>query len=302
MGKKLGLRQSETMNLNIMTQTALEMRCRNIALSSFRWKNLPPTVDPRYLEMMLLDNTFCIYFNDPIMGDLALGGAIGSGLDVYGTPYNRTPIGANGYRASRTRENSVIIYDNYTRTSSNLILKNFVQRMYHVQRAIDVNIRQQKTPRLIAVDQNTERKIIEALRQVDENSLAIITDPNTKELFKNEMKDNIYDISSPYIADKLEIEKHNIWNEFLTWRGVENANADKKERLVSDEVGSNSGNVEAERNSMLYARLDACDQINRIFGTNITVEFNSNLSTNVNTSLETFLPTPMQESTEVNNE
>ena len=273
MGKKLGARQNEAMMLNIMTQRALEDRARNVALSSFRWNGLPPSVDPRYIEMMLLDNGFCIYFNDELMGDIALGGSINSQIDVYGTPVLRRPIGQNGYTTQRTRNNSVIIYNNYTRTPSYHILKNFVDRMYHVQRAIDVNIRQQKTPKIIGVDQNTERRVLEALRQVDENGLAIITDPTTKDIFKSEMKDNIYDVSSPYIADKLETEKHNIWNEFLTWRGVENSNADKKERLVADEVGSNSGNVEAERNAMLYARQDACEKINAMFGTNISVDY-----------------------------
>ena len=91
------------------------------------------------------------------------------------------------------------------------------------------------------------------------------------------------DIGSPFVADKLQILKHQIWNEALTFLGIENSNQDKKERLVSDEVGSNYGNVEAQRNVMLNARRQAVKKINSMFGTDINVKFRSNLATMVNT-------------------
>ena len=68
----------------------------------------------------------------------------------------------------------------------------------------------------------------------------------------------------------------------MTFCGIENSNQDKKERLVSDEVGSNYGNVEAQRNVMLNARKQAVEKINAMFGTNIDVHFRSNLQTMVN--------------------
>ena len=87
---------------------------------------------------------------------------------------------------------------------------------------------------------------------------------------------------APYVADKLQVLKHQIWNEALTFCGIENSNQDKKERLVADEVGSNYGNIEAQRNVMLNARRQAADKINRMFGTNIEVGFRSSLNTMVN--------------------
>ena len=42
---------------------------------------------------------------------------------------------------------------------------------------------------------------------------------------------------APYVADNLQVLKHQIWNEALTFCGIENSNQDKKERLVADEVG-----------------------------------------------------------------
>ena len=47
---------------------------------------------------------------------------------------------------------------------------------------------------------------------------------------------------------------------------------DKRERLVADEVQANNEQVQASEDVMLKARQRACEEINRIFGTNISVE------------------------------
>ena len=89
-------------------------------------------------------------------------------------------------------------------------------------------------------------------------------------------------MSAPYTADKMDIHKNMVWNEFLTWCGIENSNQDKKERLVANEVGSNYGNVEISRNTCLQSRLKAVEKINKKFGLDIKVSFNSELITLLN--------------------
>ena len=54
---------------------------------------------------------------------------------------------------------------------------------------------------------------------------------------------------------------------------------------MSDEVSANYGHIEAQRNVMLNAREQACEQINRMFGTDISVSFRSNMKTLVNGNL-----------------
>ena len=104
------------------------------------------------------------------------------------------------------------------------------------------------------------------------------------------------DTKAPYVADKLETLKHSIWNEALTFLGIENSNQDKRERLVADEVASNYGNVEAQRNIFLNARQIAADKINQMFGLDIKVSFNSDIKTMVNE------PNISEYNTEVENE
>ena len=72
----------------------------------------------------------------------------------------------------------------------------------------------------------------------------------------------------------------------LTFFGVENGNSEKKERLITDEVMSNLGSVQAQRYVMLNSRRKAAEQINKMFGTDIEVNFRQDFS-----ALNTQMPT-----------
>ena len=63
-----------------------------------------------------------------------------------------------------------------------------------------------------------------------------------------------------------------ILNEVFTDLGINNANMDKRERMVANEVEANNEQVKACEDVMLKARQQACKEINRIFGTNISVK------------------------------
>lgn len=75
----------------------------------------------------------------------------------------------------------------------------------------------------------------------------------------------------------MQVIKRQLLEEVLTILGVEANTNDKAERLVSNEITSNMGSTEALRLNRLKSRQLAAERINRIFGTNISVEFNSNL-------------------------
>lgn len=65
---------------------------------------------------------------------------------------------------------------------------------------------------------------------------------------------------------------------WLTCLGISNVSITKKERLISDEVERHMGGVVASRYSRLNAREQACDKINKMFGLNLSVEFQENIS------------------------
>ena len=267
----------QSAELNNKTYIDYHDRLKELALNVFEWVNLPPSVDERFLELTLYDIGYCLYFNDEIIGNLALTCTIDGQLDVYRIPVLRRAYAVNGYNKLCSSRDSVIIFNNYLHTPTSLTIDLFARRLYEIERAIDVNVKGQKTPKLVLSSEQQRLTMKNLYMQYDGNEPFIFGD-------KNMDMDAIktFDTTAPYVADKLNILKHQIWNEALTFLGIENSNQDKRERLVADEVGSNYGNVEAQRNVMLNARRQAVNQINAMFGTNIEVRFRSNLTSMVN--------------------
>lgn len=270
-------RRWQSAELNNKTYSDYYNRLMELALNVFEWENLPPSVDERFIELTLYEMGYCLYFNDEIIGNLALTCTIGGQLDVYRIPLLRRAYAVNGYNKMCSAKDSVLIFNNYLHTPTQSTIELFARRLYEIERAIDINIKAQKTPTLILSSEQQRLTMKNLYMQYDGNEPFIFGD-------KNLDIDGIKSLKTdaPFVADKLETLKHQVWNEALTFCGIENSNQDKKERLVSDEVGSNYGNIEAQRNVMLNARKQAVKKINSMFGTNIDVHFRSNLATMVN--------------------
>ena len=275
----MGRKKNRWPSAQINNQTYIDyyQRLMEFAINMFEWRNLPPTVDERFLELTLYEKGYCLYFNDEVVGNLALTCTIGGMLDVYRIPTERRAFADNGYNKICTSQDSVLIFNNYLHTPTILTIELFARRLYEIERTIDVNVKAQKTPTLVLASEQQRLTMINLYMQYDGNEPFIFGD---KDMEFDGIK--CLKTDAPYVADKLQVLKHQIWNEALTFCGIENSNQDKKERLVADEVGSNYGNIEAQRNVMLNARRQAADKINRMFGTNIEVGFRSSLNTMVN--------------------
>lgn len=244
-------------------------RLKELAISMFEWENLPDSMDERFLEMTLFEDGQAIVFRDDVMGMLGLQVMIGGPLNVYRVPINRRAYAVNGYQnPDLTPENSVIVFNNMLRTNSCRDVMFFARKLYEVDRAIDVNVKGQKTPKVILCDENERLTMLNLFMKYDGNQPFIF---GTKNLDLKSIQ--TLDTSSPYLSDKLYQLKTQIWNEALTYLGISNVNFNKKERLVSDEVLRNSGSTVSSRYTRLNMREQAADEINRMFGTDIRVRY-----------------------------
>lgn len=258
----------ESAYMNNRTYLQYYNRLTELALSMFEWNNLPESVDQRFLEMCLFSDGMCVFFKDEVLGHLALQCMIGGNLDVYRIPMERTAYATNGYNKHLDKSDSVIIFNNYLHTNSMLDIEMFAKRLYNLDRAIDVNANAQKTPVLIQCDE-TERLMMKNLYKQYEGNEPFIF--GSKEL--NAKGLTVLKTDAPYVADKLYELKTQLWNEALTYLGISNTNVTKKERLISDEVIRSMGGVIASRYSRLESRRQACEQINKMFGLDISVEY-----------------------------
>lgn len=243
-------------------------RLTELSISMFEWKNLPDTVDPRYLELTLFTDGQAVFFKDEEIGFLALQNAKGGKFNVYRIPVNRRAYAVNGYQKDLTDKDSVIIFNNYLHNNSRLDVEMFARRLYNLDRAIDVNANAQKTPVLIQCDETQRLTMLNLYKKYDGNEPFIFGDKN---LNPNAIKTLKTD--APYVADRLYQLKTQIWNEALTYLGISNINITKKERLITDEVTRNQGGTIASRYSRLEARRDACRQINKMFDLNIWCDY-----------------------------
>lgn len=259
----------DSMVLNNRTYQQYLQRLTELSISMFEWKNLPPTVDPRYLELHLFENGCVVYFNDDVIGDLCLDCITSGRLDVYGYPLLRRAYSSyNNYQKLLKSSNSVIIYNNMLRTNSILDVKMFARRLYNLDRIIDVNANAQKTPVLVRASEKQRLTMLNLYKEYDGNAPFIFGDRN---LDMNSL--TVLKTDAPFIADKIYTLKTQVWNEALTYLGISNINITKKERLITDEVTRNQGGTIASRYSRLQSRREAVEKINAMFGTNIEVNY-----------------------------
>lgn len=264
---------NESAKLNRLSFDFYFDRLKELAISMFEWENLPDSMDERFLEMTLFEDGQAIVFRDDVMGMLGLQVMIGGPLNVYRVPINRRAYAVNGYQnPDLTPENSVIVFNNMLRTNSYRDVMFFARKLYEVDRAIDVNVKGQKTPKVILCDENERLTMLNLFMKYDGNQPFIF---GTKNLDLKSIQ--TLDTSSPYLSDKLYQLKTQIWNEALTYLGISNVNFNKKERLVSDEVLRNSGSTVSSRYTRLNMREKAADEINRMFGTDIRVKYREDI-------------------------
>lgn len=268
MGKVKNRQFWESASMNNYTFMQYYNRLTELSISMFEWKNLPETVDARFLELILFSDGMAVFFKDDVMGYLSLRTMIGGHINIYQIPTIRNAYASNGYNQTLDESNSVIVFNNMLHTNSLLDVEQFAKRLYNLDRTIDVNANAQKTPILISCDETQRLTLKNLYMQYDGNVPVIYGDKN---LNPNSLK--VLTTGAPYVGDKLYQLKTQIWNEALTYLGINNINITKKERLITDEVTRNQGGTIASRYSRLEARRQACKQINEMFGLNIWCDY-----------------------------
>lgn len=249
-------------------------RLVEIAISLFEWKGLPKGVDARFLELGLFRDGMMIFFKDEDLegedsdGYLALRTMVGGNWSVYDIPKERTAYATNGYNNQLNDTNSIIIYNNLLHTNGINQIVQFSRRLSELDRTIDVNTNAQKTPILIRCDDKERLSLQNLYKKYDGNSPVIYAD---KGLDPKPL--DVLMTGAPYVADKLYELKTQIWNEALTFLGIPNITDTKPERLIKDEVNRSQGGVIASRYSRLTARQQACEQINDMFGLDLSVNY-----------------------------
>lgn len=273
----------ESANANSLAEQYYLSRLSELAMSMFKWVNLPDTIDARFLEYTLFYEGAAVFFKDDelTLGNIAedtttylcLQVAFGGDLNVYRVPKSRRAYAVNTYQRMLDENNSVIIWNNMIRLPEYGRMMYYATKLAEIDRAIDVNVKGQKFPIAILCSENQRLTLKNVYKQYDGNEPFIFGD-DSLDLNKAMQAVNT---GSPFVADKLQDLKNNKWAEAMMCLGIPNSPTDKKERLVANEANVSQGGTLASRSSRLEMRKRACDEINRMFGLNIDVEYNKDL-------------------------
>ena len=246
-----------------------------LAENVFEFEDLPKYIDVAFLNKRLLRDGSIAFFNDEVLGVIALPYTVLGTLDIYGRPKRIIASAPNrSYRRTLQEGEFVIMYDNNGRYPMYLDILQYAERIALDTRTIDINILQQRTPRFWKTSSDKERSVRDIINNVDglENTVLTYDDINIDDI-------QLVLEPAPYVADKIDIQKEKIWNEFLRLIGIANMNFQKKERNIKDEVLASQGGTIASRYSRFEPRQKAIKQINEKFGTNINVRYYDGIPT-----------------------
>lgn len=254
-------------------------RFKKVALSMFEWVNLPNSMNAQYLEKSLYYDGMATFLKDKRYGLINTRCISNGYLNIYGLPsklscysydYETTRTLYTGTRPYKSEaweeymENNecILIQNNWDRTPTCGSMELFALRLYEAERTCDTNIKSQKFPVLLLVNEKQRLTMENLYSQYEGNRPVIFGD-------KDHLDENILraiKTDAPFIADKLQDYKKEIWNEALTFLGINNIMVDKKERLIQDEANSNNELINLNLQAMLAPRMEACRQFNEKFG------------------------------------
>lgn len=244
---------------------------KSVAMSCFEWHNIPPEIDVRFLEKTLFEFGYALFFYDEIAEKyVALTCSIGGRINLYRIPMERRAYAPNNYNVDRDMSNSVLIYNNMLHTNMVEEITKYAIQLSDIDMAIQTNVKAQKTPVLIRTSPEQLLTMKNMYEQYDGNVPFIFGD---KDLAMSSF--DVLKTEAPFVAENLQFLKMQIYSEAMSFLGIESDPSLKKERLVADEISNSMGNVLANRYNRLNERNFACDEINRMFGLNMSVTFRS---------------------------
>lgn len=236
------------------------------ALSRFKWEGLPNDINIRFLEHELLKMGALAFTYDEhgkIYSILPFTNDSGK-LDPYGEPTEiRVYSPFNGFNSPKIKKFG-LIYDNLSYHPIMPVLEDYAHTLANIEMAMEVNMENQKTPFIVS---GTEEQISSykiALNSVTENKQVVfVTEDFNPEAFKVNIT------SAPYLLDKLQEHKNNVYNEALQFLGIDTISYQKKERKTNEEIQTEKETTLSARNSAIQARQNACDIINNLFGLSV---------------------------------
>lgn len=261
----------------IAIQMMLERKLLELSMNRFEWTGLPKEIDVRWLEMSLNFFALAVFFKDDEYDKyFAMRGAPAGNLNMLGNPTSFKVYGNDYYIRDLAVTECVPIWANYMRVPDWDVIRIYSQRIAEMDRTIEINSKSARRTKIVAVNENGRLTAANFNRQLDEGVGAIAV----SDTFALGDTVTALDLGvDPNSIVNMHMLRNREWNEVMTLLGINNANQDKKERLVASEVSSNDDMVAAIRATNLNARRQACELIKEMYSLDVTVDYVTDMVT-----------------------
>lgn len=239
----------------------------NLALARFKWHNLPPTCDERYLELTLLTQGVASIahpkrgkFKDCFFSTQAV---LEGAPNVYLNPPRWRSFGNNGWNYSCNWKTGVLVWENMTRYPTMQAIEVFAHELSDIMRTKQINRLHQKIPFILRGPQTKQRDMANIYKQIAGNEPAILTFDDT---INTLIQADKIDTEVPFLGKELQADLVNTLTMIYQVLGIPNMPFEKTERQIESEVENLEASTEVSLLSPLNERRRACEILNRRFG------------------------------------
>lgn len=257
----------------------------SLAARVFRWDNLPQSLPSWEIEKRLFIQGFTVIFRHQKYGIVTSDGAV-YGVNIYNHAENfnysqpklnsgNGRLGVSGVAIYNTSIDSEIVNGQGGSVMRD-ILEWYARALTDVDISITLQtIKSRNVDGVIANNELAKRALDSYYDRVERGDIKVPFAPAN-------MFENVSDLvqrqtnSGATLTDLLQ-SKSQLMREFYATFGIQSIQH-KNERLITDEITNDTDFLRADVKDMLTCRQNAAEQINQIFGTNITVGVNDYVS------------------------
>lgn len=244
----------------------------------FEWKGLP--FPQREIEMNLILYGICGFVKDKKVGLMSAKGSMSGPTqypDIFKNFTYAAPTAQGG--TFNIGEDCVVIYNNALYSPLIDLITRTASLLSHAEISIKCSlVNMRSNVALSASDDSTVENLKVWYNKLYEGELSAISVDDTATMIGSESVSNLLKQTSNNLTPLQAIEARNeILRMFYSELGIR-FSKEKRGNMTDDEVNNDEQMLMDNISDMLFYRKQACDEINKIFGLNVSVKLNENYS------------------------
>ena len=253
-------------------------------MSVYEFENIPENWNPSYFMYVLYCFGFIAVMNTDKYGIIPQHCNLGGKVGLYYQPTRAiitNPLFARSYNLKIDSECTLIkLQPNYSGILD--IVSYYASMLALCSESASINLVNTKLAYVYMSDNKNQAESFKKMHdEITTGNPAVFIDKN---LFNEDGSPKWIqfnqNLKNTYIAGDILQDMAKWEDRFNTEIGIPNANTDKRERLVVDEVNANNVDTMSKASLWLETMRDGLERTNKLFGTNIKVKFRFNEESN----------------------